>query len=374
MAADLADEPPICEGTGHGIFFPIGGDAEQELDDTLRALIYGFALFYCFMGVSIVADTFMSAIEAITSRKQRVFMKELGRHMTVQVWNDTVANLTLMALGSSAPEILLAVLEIVKRGCYSGELGPSTIIGSAAFNLLVIVATCMVAVPREEVRIIKEVSVFLVTAVFSIWAYVWLLVIVTLSSPGVIDVWEGAMTLGFLPVLVGISYVSDLGWFSRSSCDHGEGDIKAAEAGDTFMYDHNENLSAVPSPKANICPGFHYSEHASPDGHLHLPKDKFETTSESGFTTSGSAGTEGKSNMSGELRSIAMRVQRRADGSCMNDQKHCNSPGLRTIGDGRGSANMGLRGSHPSASVVRGSRVSLMDKRPWRSAACTCLG
>ena len=28
---------------------------------------------------------------------------------TAQVWNDTVANLTLMALGSSAPEILLSV-------------------------------------------------------------------------------------------------------------------------------------------------------------------------------------------------------------------------------------------------------------------------
>ena len=27
---------------------------------------------------------------------------------TGQVWNDTVANLTLMALGSSAPEILLS--------------------------------------------------------------------------------------------------------------------------------------------------------------------------------------------------------------------------------------------------------------------------
>jgi len=28
----------------------------------------------------------------------------------IEVWNETVANLTLMALGSSAPEILLSVL------------------------------------------------------------------------------------------------------------------------------------------------------------------------------------------------------------------------------------------------------------------------
>lgn len=30
----------------------------------------------------------------------------------VRIWNDTVANLTLMALGSSAPEILLSIIGI----------------------------------------------------------------------------------------------------------------------------------------------------------------------------------------------------------------------------------------------------------------------
>ena len=55
----------------------------------------------------------------------------------VKVWNPTIANLTLMALGSSAPEILLTVIETVTTlGGKPGELGPSTIVGSAAFNLL----------------------------------------------------------------------------------------------------------------------------------------------------------------------------------------------------------------------------------------------
>ena len=31
----------------------------------------------------------------------------------VHTWNPTVANLTLMALGSSAPEILLSLIELV---------------------------------------------------------------------------------------------------------------------------------------------------------------------------------------------------------------------------------------------------------------------
>lgn len=31
---------------------------------------------------------------------------------TVRIWNETVSNLTLMALGSSAPEILLSLIEV----------------------------------------------------------------------------------------------------------------------------------------------------------------------------------------------------------------------------------------------------------------------
>ena len=54
----------------------------------------------------------------------------------VHTWNPTVANLTLMALGSSAPEILFSVIELFSGQMYSGELGPSTIVGSAVFNIL----------------------------------------------------------------------------------------------------------------------------------------------------------------------------------------------------------------------------------------------
>ena len=44
--------------------------------------------------------------------------------VVVKVWNETVANLTLMALGSSAPEIMLSVIEIWAKGFHAGDLGP----------------------------------------------------------------------------------------------------------------------------------------------------------------------------------------------------------------------------------------------------------
>ena len=95
-------------------------------------------LLWSFLGVAIVADVFMAAIERITSSEKKVIMtvKGVQKPYFVRVWNPTIANLTLMALGSSAPEILLSSLEVVFNGMYMGDLGPSTIVGSAAFNLL----------------------------------------------------------------------------------------------------------------------------------------------------------------------------------------------------------------------------------------------
>jgi Ca2+/Na+ antiporter len=87
-----------------------------------------------------------------------------------------------MALGSSAPEILLSVLETMQRlGKEAGALGPSTIVGSAAFNLLFISAVCIPAV--DEPKKIFDMGVFTTTAVFSLFAYLWLYYCLSVSTP-----------------------------------------------------------------------------------------------------------------------------------------------------------------------------------------------
>ena len=97
----------------------------------------------------------------------------------MRIWNDTVSNLTLMALGSSAPEILLSLIELVSTApdFIAGSLGPSTIVGSAAFNLLIISSIIVSFIPRGETRKISGLLVFAITAFFSIFAYIWMLVI-----------------------------------------------------------------------------------------------------------------------------------------------------------------------------------------------------
>lgn len=196
------------------MILPLGGEAENKWNNTLRVFLYLFGLLYCFMGVAIIADVFMASIEKITSKKKRVLVKAPDRYVTQAIWNPTVANLTLMALGSSAPEILLNVIFIFADGYFQEGLGPSTIVGSAAFNLFCISAVCVICIPGDEVRYIKETPVYCITAFFSIFAYIWLLIILMVISPNIVEVWEGVVTFLFFPVLVTLAYLADRGYFT----------------------------------------------------------------------------------------------------------------------------------------------------------------
>lgn len=101
-----------------GLLLPIIN--EYTWSRSVRAFLYLFGLFYCFLGVAIIADIFMCSIEKITSKTKKIMLSTSDETqpevIEVKVWNDTVANLTLMALGSSAPEILLSIIEIVGNG------------------------------------------------------------------------------------------------------------------------------------------------------------------------------------------------------------------------------------------------------------------
>lgn len=103
-----------------GIFIPMWlPEKDIALSDRIaRAIVYFLAMCYMFLGVSIIADRFMSSIEVITAKEKEITVtKPSGETVTIhiKVWNETVSNLTLMALGSSAPEIMLSALEVVGK-------------------------------------------------------------------------------------------------------------------------------------------------------------------------------------------------------------------------------------------------------------------
>ncbi|NWH82142.1 NAC2 protein, partial [Piaya cayana] len=205
-----------CQGSSRcqpGVLLPVWQpDDPSPGDKAARAIVYFVAMMYMFLGVSIIADRFMASIEVITSKEKEITVTKANGETsvgTVRIWNETVSNLTLMALGSSAPEILLSVIEVCGHNFQAGELGPGTIVGSAAFNMFVVIAVCVYVVPGGESRRIKHLRVFFVTASWSIFAYVWLYLILAVISPGVVQVWEALLTLVFFPLCVVFAWAAD---------------------------------------------------------------------------------------------------------------------------------------------------------------------
>eukprot|EP00928_Gymnodinium_smaydae_P023680 TRINITY_DN19447_c0_g1_i1.p1 TRINITY_DN19447_c0_g1~~TRINITY_DN19447_c0_g1_i1.p1 ORF type:complete len:753 (+),score=121.75 TRINITY_DN19447_c0_g1_i1:125-2383(+) len=201
----------ICDPGQHGLFLYAPETVSKP--DFLYGLLYAVLLVYFFLGISIIADTFVGSITVITSRRSQKRMSD-GNQCTNKVWNETVATLTLMALGSSAPEIFLSVIDTFKKGFHSGNVGPYTIVGSASFNLCIIVAVCIVAVPCDEDRKIKNMRGFFVTAIFSTGAYMWMVFVLVINTKDIIDVWEAAVTVALLPALVWIAYSVEVGALS----------------------------------------------------------------------------------------------------------------------------------------------------------------
>ena len=79
-------------------------------------------------------------------------------------------------------------LQVCGHGFHAGDLGPGTIVGSAAFNMFVIIGICVWTIPTGESRKIKHLRVFFITAFWSIFAYIWLYLILSVMSPGVVEV------------------------------------------------------------------------------------------------------------------------------------------------------------------------------------------
>jgi len=193
-----------------GLFFPGVSLVSEGVLGVASLLL----LLYLFLGVAIVADLFMEAIEVITSSKVIVHvMDPQNPSKTIPVerdfWNPTIANLTLLALGSSMPEILLSIFSTV--GDLDGvpsELGPMGIVGSAAFNLFVISAVSVMAVTDGSKKIL-DMGVFMWTSFASSFAYLWFLLTLAVFSPDQIEVWEAFTTLGFFIVLCLVALVLD---------------------------------------------------------------------------------------------------------------------------------------------------------------------
>lgn len=63
--------------------------------------------------------------------------------------------------GTSTPEILLSIVETVDHHFEARKMGPNIIVGSAAFNMLIITSLCILTLHPNEKRRIHDLRVLL---------------------------------------------------------------------------------------------------------------------------------------------------------------------------------------------------------------------
>lgn len=73
----------------------------------------------------------------------------------------------------------------------------------------VISGITIVSVPTGSLKRIDDMGVFITTAIFSIFAYVWMFIVLKVWSPDVVEIAEAVLTLVFFILLVVLAFAAD---------------------------------------------------------------------------------------------------------------------------------------------------------------------
>jgi len=164
-------------GGGRRLLSAGGGECKPTKDwEKVGGLIgYFVGVLYLFLGIAIVCDDyFVASLEAIS--------EALGL-------SDDVAGATFMAAGSSAPELASSLMSLVNANA-SSSIGIGTIVGSAIFNILIIIGITTISVGDTLILDWKPLvrdCTFYGAAVVGI---------ATTFSGGRVDWWEGGIYVG----------------------------------------------------------------------------------------------------------------------------------------------------------------------------------
>jgi len=168
-------------------------DEEDEDDDDCPrkpgwGLTVGWIIvvLYMFLGIAIVCDElFVPALEIVAEK-----------------WDlsDDVSGATLMAAGGSAPELATSFIGTLQ----GSDVGIGTIVGSAVFNVLFVIAMCALFTPAAMAPLrltwwplARDCSYYIMTLFFLV---VWL----QFTTPGRVVWWEAIVQFGLYFGYVGL--------------------------------------------------------------------------------------------------------------------------------------------------------------------------
>lgn len=116
--------------------------------------------------LSLLASFYLLAVVC-----DRYFVSSLDQIAKKLKMNSDMAGATLMAVGSSAPELFISFIALLKPG--HEALGAGTIVGSALFNILVIIgASAMVRKAFIAWQpVIRDIIFYTLSIILLIWAF-----------------------------------------------------------------------------------------------------------------------------------------------------------------------------------------------------------
>ena len=94
-------------------------NGETLLPNGVRAFLCTVALAYCFIGLSAITARFFKSMESITNHSREVVTIDTETNTPIvkheKVWNYTIADIALLAFGTSFPQISLATIDAIRN-------------------------------------------------------------------------------------------------------------------------------------------------------------------------------------------------------------------------------------------------------------------
>jgi len=178
-----------------------------------RGLLYFFVIINLFIGTAVAMEKLLKSIEMMASQTEVVTVKdpeaEEDNSNKTRVFKNTLVNLTLKAIGSAIPVILLCSIEVLAKGFKAGDLGLSSVVGSAAFNLFIIIGISISAFPNKETRKVQNLGVLLITAFWTTFAFSWTYSVLGAISYGMVETWEAVLTILLFPISFATAFIGE---------------------------------------------------------------------------------------------------------------------------------------------------------------------